>query len=359
VAAAAALLGCFALDSLAFRTPWYPAFLQPDSSTGLFEWILWRERVYAAKAPDNVIITVGDSRLAYAPKLSNAVEPETGYLVRSAGVAGSDARTWYYMLRALDPTASRYRAVVIGLNTYADEDAVFEPDDDIRALHYAINQLRLTDILPFARSFYSPSVQAEAFRGALLKGIVFQTDLLQFLDNPRARIRQVRFNRTGFENWTYDFLGMDKNMTGLEVDWNTFQVHLPPQTDPNDLGTVTAIVAATPAPQTGRLAAFRRLWLGRIADYYRNSRTKIVFIRLARGPLVRPERIRPNDYVPSSIHELAARPNVLLADPEAFDSLEHPELFADGLHLNKTGVALFSPMLARTVARMLGPASPR
>ncbi len=350
-----ALFGLFALDAVAFRTPYYPRYLQPDSSTGLFEWILWRERVYAATAPGNVIITVGDSRLAYAPKLCNAIEPETGYLVRSGGVAGSDARAWYYMLRALDPSANRYRAVVIGLNTYSDEDAFFEPDDDIRALHFTINQLRLSDVVPFALSFHSPATRWEAFRGAILKGRVYQADFLEFLDNPRHRIRTVRFNRTGFETWTYDYLGMERDMTGLSIDWDTFQVHLPPHVDPGELGSVTAIVASPPAPQTGRLAAFRRLWLGRIVDRYRNSRTKIVFVRLARGPLVRPERLRPNDYAPSSIHELAARPNVLLADPEAFDSLEHPELFADGLHLNKPGVALFSPMLARTVAKLLGP----
>jgi lysophospholipase L1-like esterase len=82
-----------------------------------------------------------------------------------------------------------------------------------------------------------------------------------------------------------------------------------------------------------------------------------VFIRLARGPVLRPENLRPNDYAPSSIHELAALPNVLLADPEAFDSLERPEYFGDGLHLNKAGIAIFSPLLARTVAQMLGPAN--
>ncbi len=43
----------------------------------------------------------------------------------------------------------------------------------------------------------------------------------------------------------------------------------------------------------------------------------------------------------------------MLADEHAFESLERPELFKDGIHLNRAGIALFSPMLAREISRML------
>ena len=52
---------------------------------------------------------------------------QTGYVFRHAGVAGSDVRTWYYMLRDLDPTARRYRAIVFGVDDYEDEDGVVQP----------------------------------------------------------------------------------------------------------------------------------------------------------------------------------------------------------------------------------------
>ena len=55
------------------------------------------------------------------------------------------------------------------------------------------------------------------------------------------------------------------------------------------------------------------------------------------------------------IREFASQPNVMLMDERAFETLEHPELFADGMHLNKQSVALFSTMLAREIARMMGP----
>jgi hypothetical protein len=109
-----ACLGAFGLDSLAFRTRWYASYLQPDSTTGLFELILWREQQAQKRYGDNVVLTVGDSRFGLAPKLSNETDPPPPYLLRSAGVAGAGPRDWYYMLRDLDPSAQRYRAIVFG-----------------------------------------------------------------------------------------------------------------------------------------------------------------------------------------------------------------------------------------------------
>ncbi len=108
-------------------------------------------------------------------------------------------------------------------------------------------------------------------------------------------------------------------------------------------------------PQTGRLARFQREWLGRIVDRYRTSRTKLIFVRLARGPIPRPDYLVKK--LSSSIRELAGRPNVVLAPEHLFDALERPENFKDALHLNKDGVEKFSAGLADEVAHILGPAA--
>ena len=105
------------------------------------------------------------------------------------------------------------------------------------------------------------------------------------------------------------------------------------------------------ALQTGRYANFRRLWYGRILDRYQGSRTKIIFIRLARGPVVRPgSLVRKRS---SSIREFAYQPNVFLANEHAFDSLESPELFKDAVHLNREGCARFSGLLVEEIGRIL------
>ena len=351
-----AFLGLFALDGLLFRTPFYASVLEPDSSTGVFELILGREQQAQTQNGDNMVVTLGDSRFAYSPRLANELTAQTGYVFRHAGVAGTDVRAWYYMLRDLDPTARRYRAIVFGVTDYDDEDEYFTPDDDIRALHYAIARLRCSDVVDFALSFYSRKLQWEALRGASLKGIVYQNDILTFLTHPAKRIQDASAAHRYYEQWTYGYEETPRSMAGLQIDWSTWKVTFPSGVDQDQQDTVNRNLMSRPAPQTGRLAAFRRAWYGRILDRYRGSRTKIVFVRLARAPIPRPDGLVRKKS--STIRDFASSlPNVLLCDEHAFDSLEQPELFRDGMHLNRAGIARFSPMLAEDISRMLGSAA--
>jgi hypothetical protein len=352
VLACAGLLGA---DALLFRTGIYPKLLEPQSSTGVFELTLSREQRAQAGSGDNMVLTLGDSRFAYSPKLANQVTSRTGYVFRHAGVAGTDVRSWFYMLRDLDPTARRYRAIVFGVTDYDDEDEPFKPDDDIRALHYAIARLRWSDILEFALSFHGPRERFEALRGACLKGVVYQTDFLAFLAHPAKRIEYAKAAVGNYEQWTYGYEETARSMAGLEIDWKAWKAAFPPGLNQDQQDTVNNDLLRETQPQTGRLATFRRAWYGRIFDRYRGSRTKIVFVHLARAPIPRPDGlVRKNS---SSIREFAATvPNVMLCNEHAFEPLEHPELFRDGMHLNRAGIARFSPMLAEEIARMLGPA---
>ncbi len=63
-----------------------------DSSTGVFELTLRREQQAQALNGDNLVVTLGDSRFAYLPRLANQVTAQTGYVFRHAGVAGTDVR---------------------------------------------------------------------------------------------------------------------------------------------------------------------------------------------------------------------------------------------------------------------------
>jgi hypothetical protein len=78
-------------------------------------------------------------------------------------------------------------------------------------------------------------------------------------------------------------------MAGLQIDWAAWKVTFPPGLDQDQQDTVNNTLMSPPAPQTGRLAAFRRAWYGRIFDRYRGSPTKIIFVRLPRAPIPRPE----------------------------------------------------------------------
>jgi len=347
-AAIAAVMGA---DALLFRTPLYPSYLEPDSSTGVFEMTLRRELEAQSQVGDNLVVTLGDSRFGYHPRLANQLTGETGYVFRTAGAAGSDARGWYYMMRDLDPTARRYRAIVIGMNDYDDEDGSYDQADDTRALHYVIARLRWSDVLQFTASFHDIRARWEVFRGSILKGIVYQSDLLAFLSHPRKRIDYVHLSRRGYAQWTHDYEESPRSMTGLQVDWVAWTATFPPGADQIQVQTVKDFLMYKPYAQNGWTAAYRRLWFGRLLDRYRDSPTRIIFLRLPRGPVVRPADLVHKKS--SSIRELASQPGVTLIDEHAFDSLEHPELFKDGLHLNREGVARFSAMMAREVAKTL------
>jgi hypothetical protein len=277
--------------------------------------------------------------------------PQSGYVFRNAGAAGTDPRSWYYMLRDLDPSASRYRAVVFGVNDFDDEDDYEDHSADSRTLHYAIVRLRLTDTVDFARSFPTWSQRWEAFRGVLFKGFVLARDIQDFLSKPSKRIEEVRINRKGWADWTYNYNEDPRSLAGLQIDWAAWKASFPPAADEIQRVTVNAVLLRPVAPQTGRYANFRRLWYGRMLDRYRGSRTKIIFVRLARGPVVRPASLVKKKS--ASIREFASWPNVFLANEHAFESLERPELFKDALHLNRAGATRFSAMLVEEIGRIL------
>jgi hypothetical protein len=345
-------LGIFGLDSLLFRTGVYAHYLEPESSTGLFEMILRREQQAQKDHGDNLVVTLGNSRFAYSRKIVDHLPQKPAYVFRDAGVAGSDARVWYYMLRDLDPTARRYRAVVLGVDDYDDEDRAYSPDDDVRDLHYVIARLRFTDSVEFASGFSDTKLQRAALRGGLLKGIIYQNDFQAFLSHPLKRIDYVHLCDRDWDNWVYGYLESDRSMAGLSIDWATLNVTWPPGMTDEQRDTVKSFLAHAPDPQTGRLAAFRRKWMGKIVDRYRGSRTKVIFLMLPRGPVPRPDDLVVKKS--SSIRELSSRPGVLLANEHAFDSLERPELFKDGMHLNREGIARLSAMLPREIERLLG-----
>src|SRR5260370_1094017 len=101
------IAGFFALDGLIFRTGFYTRILEPDSAAGTFERILKREQQAQPWYGRNLVVTLGDSRFAYYPRVANEQTPSTGLSFRHAGVAGTDIRAWHYMLRDLDPTRQR------------------------------------------------------------------------------------------------------------------------------------------------------------------------------------------------------------------------------------------------------------
>ena len=351
-AVATILAGCaslFLLDAALFRTRLYLDWLPYDSSAGAFEARFRVERQRQSE-PGNLVLTLGNSRFAYLPRVANESTPTSGYTFRHAGLAGSSARDWYYMLRDLDPTARRYQAIVIGFDDLEDEDSLIDHQDDIRSLHFLIGRLRLSDLWEFPSSYRTFPFQWAALRGTLLKGTVLQADLQDLLLHPRERLELVKLNRQGWAGWTYAYDDETSSLAGLTIDWQWRRVTLPPGTDPIYRKIIDETLLRRPAPANGRVAAYHREWISRILDRYRDSPTRFVFIRLPRGPLSPPTDVPLNPQ--SSLRQFA---RVSLGDPLRYAQLERPDYFKDPLHLNRPGAHAFSKMLVEEVRQLIGP----
>ena len=348
----ASLLGFAGLDLLAFHTGLYPYWVATDSSTGYVETVLFHERTREMQGP-NQILGIGDSRMALVAKTANALTAETGYQFGTIAVAGTTPRCWYYMLRAADPDANQYKAIVIGIESYNDDEILEDYAERESDLNYVIHQLRLSDLSEFSQSYRSPQRQWRAASGIAFKGLVYKRDLQDFLQHPIDRVKSVRLSWRDSHIWFYDFRTDDKSLTGLSVDWPNRKLTVPAGTSADmEAALRTRLVDPLP-PQTGRHSAYLKYWLGRIRDHYRGSQTQIVFVRLPRAAWIRPDLpVNPQ----SSVHELDKEPGISLLPEDLFDELETPERFHDQVHMNQGGLDRFTEVLARKVPAVLEPA---
>jgi hypothetical protein len=347
---AAGLILYLLIEAAVFHTSFYPSLIEPSSSTGTVETLIRNEQNRAVH-DRNQVLAVGDSRMGILPRMAN--EHKVGYTFASIAIGGSTPRCWYYMLRDTDPTARRYAAIVAPVNDYDLRDIADNLTDRILDLNYVIVRLRARDLPEFSGSYQSSANRWTTFRSGLLKGFFFKRDFQEFLLHPADRLDKVKLIREGSAGWAYNYVPENHSLKGLEVDWAAKKIHFPDGLTEAQRFLISDVLLRPDFPQTGANAAYHRYWYGRILDLYRGSGTKIIFIRLPRAPLLRPNLPPPNPSSP--LRALAAQPGVVLLDEHRFDELERPELFGDPLHLNGEGVLRFSRILAEEVRRILGP----
>jgi hypothetical protein len=332
-----------------FHSGFYASILEPTSAAGQVETLIRNENTRQVQ-DRNQVLAVGDSRMGLLPRMAN--EERVGYTFASIALGGSTPRSWYYMLRDTDPTARRYAAVVIPMNDYDARDFLEDLSGRITDLYYLAARLRIADLAEFSRSFPTRQLQWTAVRGILLRGLVYKRDFQEFVQNPGKRWEDVKLYREGSAGWYYSFVPEAHSLEGLKVDWEKKKIEFPPGLTETQRQSIANVMLEAPAPQTGRYAAYLRHWLGKIVVHYRGSGTRLIFLRIPRGPLPRPETPPP---FASPIRELAGVKDAVLLDEHRFDELERLELFGDARHLNAEGIRRFSKILAEETRRILGP----
>lgn len=349
----AAILLLLGFDAAVFRSGFYARYVAPDSIAGTVQLTLLRERKHQQDWQEPLVLTMGDSRMNYSPKVANEYCASKGHPFRltHGGVAGSNPRVWHYLLREIDPTSRRYTAIVIPVDDYDDEDSFQDYSSYPLDAKYLSLLLRWEDLPEFPLSYTIDKYRQEAWRSCLLKGLAMQPDLYAFLKNPGKRLRDVKAVGDWWPNGSYDFLEAERDVRGLSVDFKARTAQYPAWADAGFRATVEAVLLRPVAPQTGQLATYRRKWFGKILERYAPSPTKIFFVRQPRAPFLRPaEWVTKKSH---SVRDLARAPKVQLGRENLFDDLERPEYFRDALHMNRAGSLDFSRRLADEVARLL------
>jgi hypothetical protein len=348
----AALAAYFAVEGAIFRGGWYNDFIEPNSTAGEVEYhLLWLRRAAPAKVPE--VLVVGDSRIAEGFSSRTAEAEVHGRLhFTNFGLPGSAPRVWYYTLRDADPNRNRFSAIVIALDHYSDVDWGEDMQNRREDLNYLAGRLKLSDCYAFARSFSDRKMRRGVLTDCYLRGETFRSDLLAFLANIPDRLARARDWRDKGAGYIDGYGGKPEDLTGLTADFEKRTIHFPPELKDWQTNTVRNTVLPETFPQTGALTKYRTLWLGKILDLYRDSSTKIVFIQIPRAPLPIPDATVPARF----LNSVRGRRGVEALPADTFKGLERPELFADGLHLNRAGRPLFSTILARKISEMRGQA---
>ena len=354
--AALSLAVLFLLDALSFRTQFYRKLLSPGSAAGNFENVLAVERARALPGSHHVVVC-GDSQIAegFSGKIATQTELSHGWSFDNAAVAGASMKVWYYMLRDVDPTRTRFDVVAIPFRDYADES-----EGDVAAnrevdLNMVIARLHLSDIPAFVSSFPDPFVRLRVLRGIVLKGFTYRRDLRDFLDSPKHRMEEVRFWRQHRTEMFDDYPGLPQSLAGMSVNWHTRDFFFPPQIPAPIRDGVVGRYASYALRLDAAEHAYRSWAIGRILDLYRNTKVRVVFFKPPQRPV--PPNIELSErgsYVASQ----EGNPSVVILPKHAFDDLQRPENFADGTHLNGKGRAEFSVRLASEIVSAMADVKP-
>jgi D-alanyl-lipoteichoic acid acyltransferase DltB (MBOAT superfamily) len=338
-----------AVNVVLFATPLYRGLVEPESRAGSFDRALAAADAAATDAPHDVLV-LGDSRIYSGFDAARAEREAPGITFINAAVPGTTPRCWDVFDRALDPQAARFRAVVIPVDTYADDDSAIgsvDGDDRYEDLHYIVFAASLSDVGRVSASFPHDDRRIEALFDLLLRGPLLRDDIANLLADPRGRVDALAATRSAPR-------ARDGSLAGLRVDFGRDTLVPPPLFPASQEAELERQVLRTGVASPS-YAAYRREWLAPIVRRYRARGVPVIFVRIPTRPL---HRVLPAP--PSGTIAEFRRDGARILPQASYVALERPELFADADHLNRLGAMRFSALLGADVAReLLVPSSHR
>jgi hypothetical protein len=334
------------LDGLVFHTRLYTSLLAPESYAGRLALITRAEKERVSSGLKEVLV-LGDSRVAegFSAAVANKVGSVDGFKFVSLAEPASAVNIWDFMLREVDPGRNRYRAIVVPYGIG------FEPKsaDNLR-ISMAAPLLRYGDCFNFASAFQRWSGRFKAFTACILRGSALQSDVVDFLEHPMARIRSIQGEPKKLQSREF-YTGRDYDITGTSYDPKTGEVTFPPRLSEAQREAVRDSLTKPSHSETQDFLRMQRNGIQRILERYSASPTEIVLTPVPRGPFAGLPGASMTFH--AVFPAITARKAIFAVPEQTFDFLEEPENYFDGFHLNAKGRQRFTETLVAEVLEHL------
>jgi hypothetical protein len=332
------------VDGVVFHTRLYTSILAPESYAGRMAVITRAEKDRISSGLKEVLV-LGDSRMAegFSAAVADKLSSIDGFKFVNLAEPASAVNIWDYMLREVDPTRRRYWAIVVPYGIG------FEPNSaDPLRIAMAAPLLRYGDCFNFASAFQRWSGRFRAFTACVLRGSAFQSDVVDFLEHPIARIRSIQLEPKRLRSRDV-YKGRNSNLVGTSYDPSTGQVTFPPQLTEAQREAIRDSMVQPSQSETQRFLKMQRDGIQRILNRYSASPTKIVLTPIPRGPFAGLPGASMTFH--AVFPTLTTEKAVFSLPEQTFDFLEKPEYYFDGFHLNAKGRQRFTETL---VAELVG-----
>ncbi len=327
-----------AADVGVFRSGLYAWLAKPDSSAG---WVT-RQTLFEPLAHPPTeqpsVLLLGDSTMGEAGD-EVALRERLGArgIVKNGAVPGSTPRVWPFLFAQVPAPPGGWRLVVVGLRDY-DDDGTWGGAAQRRGdLAFLGATLGLGDASTIAGEFVDAAARRDVWLTALCKTYAWRLDLQDLLASPYQRYLDLR-RQFGWLRWGAPYHGREGSMAHVHVDGDRL-VGLPAEQE-DERPKLAQLVWRRGCNDD---SAYRRHWLGELADRVTATGAQLVLVRMPSQVLPRATPRVPNTTV---LDELSQRPGVHLLPFETFAELERPDCFFDALHVNRTARERFTTILA-------------
>jgi hypothetical protein len=226
------------------------------------------------------VLVLGDSRMAegFSAAVADKLSFVEGFKFVNLAEPASVVNIWDYMLREVDPTRGRYWAIVVPYGIG------FEPNSaDHLRISMAAPLLRYSDCVRFASAFQRWSGRFRAFTACILRGSAFQSDLVDFLAHPIARIRSVQTEPKRLQSRDL-YRGREYDLVGTSYDPKTGTVSFPSRLTETQREAIRDSLVKRSQSEIQDFLRMQRDGIQRILNRYSTSPTEIVLTPVPRGP---------------------------------------------------------------------------